>query len=1652
MRISLILLASLTMAFFAIDLGSNSLSDIWESYFESENLDSVADNDGDGYSNFEEAIAGTHPLKADDHPNVTMVWPVMNESFPEVTFPSKPGKLYQLEYSDTMENFQPLGPTLPGTGSTISVKLSEDSISTQQAGIRHELWANLDNSELTSLTNLSTFPQQPDGRNQLANFDVPKVTATNFGGRLQALITPPQDGTYTFYLSSSSTADLHLSSNATEPALARIAQVLSSQTDITPNEWDRYSNQQSDPITLTAGTPYLVELHYLKTAPRDHVQVAWSGPGIADIQILKAEDLVPLPFLASSVTENTILLKNHDSSEQTTPLISTLVTSAPAGMTGNASYINAVVPTDPITLPGETTDHFYATWLFHMGASHRDLDLRFRNSSTGQQDGPRIDFEDSNSGQRAVVRPNNLSTPGREIEVTFDETYRIEIIASMVPGGFTYQAGLATLTAAEDTFDLYISDVQGRLVGSSLGVPFYDSGSDIVKRIDALRVSLSNEPNIYFDDWEITGGQISGNGYLSANIASYQPNTKDQFFRISITDQDQDQDGLTDWEELKLSAHQPVLFFDPQSQEGIADLTTITTLLNANQSISEFTLQASDTAAFESNSPNLSDDHGEITITRTGSLQAVTVQLCQTPLTNTGNTVTICNGSCCSLAGTAGDEEAEISDYILVDSEGNLITNSVSFRYAEMSKKLTLIATLDEINEYPETVNLVIEATDDNRYDISSTNGASIQLFDLPDHPSNEALFTGTFSQDANASNPSSGSGFLSAVLNGTRTQLTLTNEFSNLTSVQQDSHVHKAQPGPNSGDIIYAITEEPGNDETAPLNGPLNRYLWDLTESSGAIPTAGGAASKQTIIDSLFNQSNETPIYLNIHTVDNPAGEIWAFFNLSGGSQTEPTPPEADTLPGSLEYPTLSGDELESEVRRFLNQATFGATDSEVNELVSEIETARLTEPNYHRHHTYLNWLNTQMDPLQTPQSYLLDYNFASDFQQYTIAGTFDPLRNLTQEGVTAPSVPATWPTVDRTSSDPEHWHLTQVYPVSLEDIRLSSANSLRSPNHETRRNANWQMMLNAKDQLRHKMGFALQQIVVVSAQEDEIEDNPYGAANYVDQLNGHAFNYYRDVLGYVNWSPIMGKWLTSLQNQKAADLDGDGNNDIFPDENLARENMQLFSIGLFELWPDGSLRLGSDGIPIPTYSNEDIREYARIITGQSFSRYNSTSSPWGGTPYASLPENDDFDVSQNTDGRLTLRYSYPMRMFGEFHDIGVKSFAGTTIDNTHLLDPRAIGEADIEQALDWLAGKPNDGLDDYNMVNSHRSVPAFICRRLIQRFTTSNPSQDYLHRVATVFKNSEGDLGLTLQAILLDSEARVVDLDNRTFGMKKNPIECFIQIMRSLDGITHIPLRQPAPNEAPFADAAGDFTNPDLYLENFGLPATQMNLQERNIRFVPGTTFTFGATGLQVTPFEQPTVFNWYLPDYAPGGPISNAGLVAPELQIANEQDVIRNLNYYEDVARNNSGVRGDNLGDSTDNQRLVFNSDDSVDNNERSRLARAALADALYPDSSNAPASTDTRTSESLADEILLDNLDRRLTLGYLKRKYPYDHTDDDDPATPGVDDLLKNPRELIIDALTAHSDPFSGNNDSTDRINKLSDAIYLLTSTPEFQIKK
>lgn len=1646
---------------FAYDNNSNGLSDIWEHLYDASDLQANEDEDGDGFSNGDESVSGTNPFDPKHKPALLARLESSDSGDLGLMFDTTLGKDYYLDVSNDLQLFQNLGPTSgwAGNGQTREIYFKQDATSETKSPIHCDFWANITGDTIESLTGLAAFPNNPDGTTFHSSPEAPQFLATGYGARVTAWITPPESGFYTFYLTAGGPTELHISLNPDSSGQTLIAQILPAQNDLDKLEWTTYETQRSEALNLEAGKKYFIELRYIATKSGQHGQIGWSGPGLDGIEQIDSDDLARTQVLAKYFPQISLLTYDYDTTGQTDLLWpnNTVIESGITGMSGNAERMTG----DPgnstaerIDFSTTSTEHLYATWLFNMSPGHDDAQLIFQNGTNDQQEGPRVNMEERSSGSLATVRAGGDFGGEVQINVTYDETYRVEIVSTLLEEGFEYYLPGGPITVEKDTFDIYVSNTNGNLIGSALGLPFRDSGAGVVQGFSGVRAAFVTNPNIAFDAWEVTSGQIRGSGFLTPNHIDLGESEWSNFFKLNVEDGDQDGDGILDWEELALSEFYEVLFFDSETFDGIADTVLVQALLqDATAGAPVISLYGTDAAAFESNYPNTIPDYGEITITREGTLAPISVDICIVPLVETGSTVTVCDGSCCMLIGSAGDEEAEIEDYELRDDKGNQITDSVEFAFGETTKVITLKAINDNINEYPETVNLAIKVADDGRYDISPTlNGASIQIFDLPDSPDNVAIFTGTFSQDGNAVIATSGSGFVTATINGPRTEMRFWNEFSNLTSNQQDSHVHKANPGNTPGDIIYAITNTPGDESgnppgSDPLLGAISDYPWDLTESSGAVSTSGGGASKQVIIDSLFGQNGESLLYFNIHTVDNPAGEIWAFLNLSGGSASEPSAPPSGAEPGSAGYVQLTGTELDSEVRRFLNQATFGATDDAVEALVNKIETERLTNPDYHRNTAYSEWIDEQINPQVVEQTYLLDYTIAVHWQFMTLNGIFDPTLNPSSPEVSTPIRPTTWPTIDRSSSNPEYWYLDQPFPVSRAEEDLADDNDLNTiAGSAERRHAHWQTMLNASDQLRQKMGYALQQIVVVSSAASVIDNNAYGAVNYQDMLNTHAFSYYRDILGYVNWSPIMGKWLSSLQNQKAIDFDGDGLFDTYPDENLARENMQLFSIGLFQIWPDGSLKLSPEGLPQPTYTNDDIREFAKVLTGQSFSKYNDTYDGWGGSPY--VGDNSNFTASQNSQGVFAQAYHYPMKMFGEYHSLGSKTFAGVTIDNSSITDSALLGEADIEAAIDWLAGKPGDGLPDFDMVSSHVSTPAFIARRLIQRFTTSNPSRDYLHRVATVFKDSEGHLGMTIKAILLDPEARQLDINNTTFGLKKSPLEGFMQLVRSLNAHTYVPLFDPQ-GAAPYDTASGDYSNPDLYLGTFDYPTQQLDNHERNVRFFMRNAESSGTRALQMNPFDQETVFNFYLPDFSPGGVVGNAGLVAPELQLANEPDIVRNINYLEDITRDD-GISADELGGTNESQQAAFNSLDA-ERHDYTRLARQAMADAFYP--AVEPTPINGRSSESLADEAMLDELDKRLTCGYFKMRYPYDPSDDDDPTVAGVDDLLKNPRELIIDAMTnGYDDAYNNNDDADDRIDKFSDALYLLTFSPEYQIRK
>lgn len=271
------------------------------------------------------------------------------------------------------------------------------------------------------------------------------------------------------------------------------------------------------------------------------------------------------------------------------------------------------------------------------------------------------------------------------------------------------------------------------------------------------------------------------------------------------------------------------------------------------------------------------------------------------------------------------------------------------------------------------------------------------------------------------------------------------------------------------------------------------------------------------------------------------------------------------------------------------------------------------------------------------------------------------------------------------------------------------------------------WWFSTQQEDQLRQRTAFALSQIFVISA-HGAPSFYPRGMASYYDMLGRNAFGNFRQLLEEVSRHPMMGIYLTHIRNFKEQ-YTQDGVRYRAPDENFAREIMQLFSIGLEQLNPDGTPKLDAQGNPIPTYNNKDIEGLARVFTGWSWQAPNRSLNCFNGW-------HESCDATRNPGRETRLMMAYP-----EFHSIEEKNFLGVKIPAGS-----ARPEESLKIALDTLFNHPNVG--------------PFIGKQLIQRLVISNPSPAYVKRVAAAFNNNgsgvRGDMKAVLRAILLDEEAR--------------------------------------------------------------------------------------------------------------------------------------------------------------------------------------------------------------------------------------------------------------------------------------------------------
>ena len=447
-------------------------------------------------------------------------------------------------------------------------------------------------------------------------------------------------------------------------------------------------------------------------------------------------------------------------------------------------------------------------------------------------------------------------------------------------------------------------------------------------------------------------------------------------------------------------------------------------------------------------------------------------------------------------------------------------------------------------------------------------------------------------------------------------------------------------------------------------------------------------------------------------------------------------------------------------------------------------------------------------------------DGDAARFLTQSTFGPTLEDIAHLRQIGIDA------W--LDEQVALPATHHLPRLLP----------SNDMGDYYYVARQEAWFRTALDADDQLRQRVAFALSEILVVS-DRSVLGGQLFAITDYYDLLVDGAFGNYRDLLQDVTLHPAMGVYLSMLGNERP-----DPVANVRPDENYAREIMQLFSIGLEMLNLDGSVMDGdasTPGIqPVPAYDQFVVKGLAHVFTGWNWLECANPAN-WD-APWEVLP-----DIQPASGWRS------PMQAWEGMHDDGEKalmSYSGVGLGSPIVLPAGGSAQADLEDALDVIFNHPNVG--------------PFISRQLIQRLVTSNPSGGYVARVATVFNDNgsgvRGDLEAVVRAILLDPEARAGDRRlSDSDGKLREPLLRVTHMLRALNAVMPTGRIYPWGPEQALGQAA----------------------------------------------LRSPSVFNFFAPHYSLPGEISQRGMTSPEFQITTDTTIVATTNrFFADIMWTYSG----------------------------------------------------------------------------------------------------------------------------------------------------
>ncbi len=969
-----------------------------------------------------------------------------------------------------------------------------------------------------------------------------------------------------------------------------------------------------------------------------------------------------------------------------------------------------------------------------------------------------------------------------------------------------------------------------------------------------------------------------------------------KFYRLEAKDVDSDNDGVSDWAERQTGTNPGLATTQTNASGGTAtDGATMASLLS---------LTAAPVAGFTAGFERV-DRTAASPVSRVAKVQlvrSVGTMALTVPLSGVG-------GALDATKSNASAADFSLAASATIPENGGTLASPF---------EVSVNPVPDAALEVPEYLRVKVGLPG-----IATATGPSAVVCICDSDPAlseNRRLYVAYLGREAGAT--TTASGIATALVAGDNESASVALTFSNLSSLQNTAYIR--------------INADQDVDNLG--LGQVSGHQWPIRAAHNRV-------TDQAMLDAL-QQGN---VYVDVTTENSPNGEILGYFGNAVGSTSfnDANPGLVAPALGSTDWQNPTGEALEREIWRFMSQCTWGGTQALYDQIYAKVQTAIAGSGSYI---TGLSaWLDDQMNPALTPTVNFRTLVMAGDNEDFLLRGnkpityTSDPQINGSTYTVTFDA--AGNPTVG-TAADTNR--VSNNYPIS-------------GPN---RRREWWAIVLQGKDQLRQRMTQALSEITVISEADQTVSDRHYGCANYWDMLAENAFGQYRTLLEKVSYSPMMGVYLTSISNRALYDANGGVGSPLMvsPDENYAREIMQLFSIGLVLRHPDGSLVLDASGLPIPTYDNNDITELARVMTGFSHGAQHAVGyvNGWNTTSLTNNPGTSqrvsDLVLTNGSsvtnswfgrqDGHLywAAPWITPMKLIGRLspptpgfttaityhdfnqyvdpatstpvanvskrllagkhgqYDIPMRTGLPTATGFTNDAAWHAAAVLDMGAAHDVLAGNPANSSYGLGTQASpgHQNTPVNISRWLIQRLVTSNPSAGYIYRVQQAYRNTNGNLGAVVKAILLDYEARSLQLADNSIaqGKVKEPLVAFASMLRALRAFSGSPLSVLKDNAPPFSGT--DSPLPGAY------PATEFakfDTSNANPPSLPNGwatgpfRFRFNdLTGnLAQSPQRPPSVFNWFLPDYVVPGPMAEAGLYAPELQISTESGEVAKANMF-------------------------------------------------------------------------------------------------------------------------------------------------------------